>query len=70
MSEWQFKITWSRVVEESFLPSETVGQGRIDDEVVDRMTSQLQGDGWEPVSHDISNLHAGLCWSIMWRRAK
>ncbi len=70
MPEWQLQITWTRMLQGSLEPQATAAQGRVADEVVDAMHSQLKGEGWEPVSHDISELHQGLYWTIMWRRAK
>ena len=70
MPEWQLKITWTRMLEGDLEPQATAAQGRLADKVVDAMISQVPGDGWEPVSHDISRLNVGLFWTIMWRLAK
>ncbi len=44
------------------------GEDGIFDQIMDGMRRQLEGDGWEPLSHAITEINGELKLSVMWRR--
>jgi hypothetical protein len=71
MARWQYEITWSRMAEGDLGVDSgqvTGGAGGIANDLIQGMARQLQGNDWELVSHDLTQLNIGLVISLTWRR--